>query len=414
MAKQKTLKQSRQEAELLVSELEKEIAKVKKAIKIGLTDLNSAKEVKRDFNKLIPQINNISTKVENSLSSFKTDRDRLKRLLRTVDKFYENKYLPLHNKINNKETGLSKTIVKGRQIERQFNNLKLSHQKQVTEIKKLVTESRQKNNELKRIEAKLRTINSSILDTEKTVNEKRKIITEADVVIEASKNKILKYEKDIQEKANLINQVHKKSEEAFEDITSWHEEASTTLKKIKNIYQIAGNTGLGGEFDKKRTVLRSELQKWEKHIFYSTLLLLLIILGLFLLQLMIVEWEMSNLKFDANFFVRFLITSPLIFYIIFAAKEYNKTKSLLEKYSFKTAIALSIDAHINLLTGIEEFKTNENSVDRIMDFVMSGFNKLYNEPYTDESYRMKLKMAKTELELDKKILTYIDKIKNER
>ena len=190
MAKQIPLKERRVEAEKLVLEIQDEFSRIKKEIKKSLNELEEAKKINSNFKKLIPDLNNVSSKVEETLSNFRSDRDRLKRLLNTADNFYDKKFIPLQKKILNKETGLSKTITKGRQLEKQFNSVKISHQKQVTAIKQLVSESRQKNNELKRIEANLRAINTSILDTEKTVEEKRKAITEADIIIEASKNKI--------------------------------------------------------------------------------------------------------------------------------------------------------------------------------------------------------------------------------
>ena len=176
--------------------------------------------------------------------------------------------------------------------------------------------------------------------------------------------------------------MHKKSDNADSDIEGWHNEAKKVIEDIKNIYEIAANTGLGGEFDKRKKILDEELTRWRKHLITTTIILFVFIVLLFILQLIpkTVNWDVSKLKFDANFYIRFLITSPIIFYLVFVTGQYNRSKKLLEKYSFKTAIALSIDAHINLLSNIKILNQRE-SYERIVNFIIDGFTKIYQEPY---------------------------------
>lgn len=380
MGDQKPLKERRKEAAILVGQIESELTQVKKSVAKSLEELSNATKVKTDFQKLMPQINRLMGNVNTALDKTKSDRDRLSKLLTSVNSFYNKKYTPLVEKINDPETGLNARLKQGNQLEKDLEKVKLNNEKQLNLIKQLASEFKKKLDELKIIESTLRRVNSKILDHEKTITQKRTKIEEDALKVEAATNNILSSEKVILERELKIKELHKNSENAYDDIVIWHSEANKTLEKIQKIYEIAAGSGLGGEFDKRRKSLEKDLEKWSKYLLINTIGLFVVIISLFILQLIPVEWDMAKLKFDANFYIRFLITSPFIFYIIFVTTQYNRTKEILEKYSFKTALALSIEAHINLLTGITDFQEKER-LDKIEDFILDGFNKIYDAPY---------------------------------
>ena len=384
MGNQKPLKERRKEAELLVQQIDSELASAKNAVADCISELSTATKAKSDFQKLIPQINRLSANVNTALKKIRSDRDRLSRLLTTVNNFYNKKYAPLANKINNPEIGLNARLKEGNQFAKELLKVKANNEKQFDLIKQLTSDFRKKLGELKTIETTLRRINSKILDHEKTISQKRTKIEEDAIKVEAATNNIIDSEKKISEKEQKITDLHKESENAYNEIIVWHSEADKTLDKIRKIYEIAAGSGLGGEFDKRRKLLDTDLKRWREHLFFTTITLFFSIVGLFILQLMPVDWDMTKLKFDANFYVRFLITSPFIYYLFFVTSQYNRTKALLEKYSFKTALALSIEAHINLLTGIDHFHEKER-LDKIADFILDGFNRIYDAPYEKQT-----------------------------
>ena len=41
---------------------------------------------------------------------------------------------------------------------------------------------------------------------------------------------------------------------------------------------------------------------------------------------------------------------------------------------------------------------------------MKGFGKIYNEPYADDSYKMKVKIANFEIDLQKKLIEKLSEI----
>ena len=380
MGKQKTIKEKRKEAEILVNELSLQIDEAKKKLTKSISDLKSAAKIKSDFNRIIPSINRTQNSVDTVINKLRSDRDKVGKILTTVNRFYNNKFLPLSNKITDPTTGLNAKLNEGRKFERELSKIKENLSKQISHLKDIVSSAKSGLNEVKRIDTSIRKIESKVLSNEKLAIKHLSEIKNYVIKVEVSTKTILNAEKLIKEKENRILELFNKSDIAYSQIELWNKDADQLLNKIQTIYQIAAGTGLGGEFDKKRKSLDVELINWRKHLFISTIVLFSVIVLLFILQLWAQNWDFSKIKFDANFYVRFLLTSPIIFYLAFATNQYNKTKSLLEKYSFKTALALSIDAHINLLTNIETLQ-DAKSMEKITDFILEGFNKIYFEPY---------------------------------
>lgn len=384
MAKDKTLTERRKEAARIVEQIDAELSLAKKGVQECINELNEATKSKNDFRKLLPQINRLTNSVNTAITKIRSDRDRLSRLLTTVNNFHNKKFTPLQAKINDPETGLNARIKEGDKFSKELEKVKLNNQKQLKLITDLTSDFRKKLSELRSIETSLRKIQTKVLDEEKTVTQKRAKIQEDAIKVEAATRNIVDSEKIIVETEFKIQKLHKDSEKAYSQIDAWHTEADETLEKIRGIYEIAARTGLGGEFDQKRIRLDKDLDRWRKHLFFTTIGLFTVIIGLFILQLIPVKWDVTSIEFDGNFYARFLITSPFIFYLFFVTSQFNRTKSLLEKYSFKTALALSIEAHINLLMSVEEFQEKER-LDKIADFILDGFNRIYDAPFEQKS-----------------------------
>ena len=105
--------------------------------------------------------------------------------------------------------------------------------------------------------------------------------------------------------------------------------------------------------------------------------------------------------------MRFLILSPIVYYLVFCSSQYNQVKKLHDKYSFKTTLAMTIKSHIELLTHEENFQSPER-LDKILDFIIDGFNKIYNEPYANDDFKMKVELANIKLDLQKNLLEKIN------
>jgi len=387
MGNQKSLKDRRREAADLVLDISAQLEKAEVNIQKSIIELKDATKAKVKFQQLIPTINRLINDSKKTIEDFKKERTRINRLIKTIDNFYSKKYEPLVEKIIDSNNGFKARIQQGDKFNRDIQKMRLDLSKQFALVKGLVNDSKKKLANANKIESLITKIYNQVIDDKSTIKENRRLVEEASLKIEAAAKNISEIEGNVIEKERSINELFTKSELASEQINNWLNEAEDTLVKIKKIYEIAADTGLGGEFDKRRKSLNKDLVDYREHLFYTAIALLVMIIGLFILQLMpeSVNWDATKLKFDANFYARFLLTSPIIFYLTFVTAQFNKTKALLERYSFKTALALSIDAHINLLINIEKFQSPEH-IDLIARFIMDGFKKIYSEPYQKEEF----------------------------
>jgi hypothetical protein len=68
---------------------------------------------------------------------------------------------------------------------------------------------------------------------------------------------------------------------------------------------------------------------------------------------------------------------------------------------------MTIKSHIELLTHVENFQSPER-LDKILDFIIEAFNKIYNEPYSNDDFKMKVELANIKLDLQKNLLDKIN------
>jgi len=64
---------------------------------------------------------------------------------------------------------------------------------------------------------------------------------------------------------------------------------------------------------------------------------------------------------------------------------------------------MTIKSPIKFITYEENFQSPE-ILDNILDFIIDGFNKIYNEPYANDDFRMKVELANIKLDLQKNLL----------
>lgn len=70
---------------------------------------------------------------------------------------------------------------------------------------------------------------------------------------------------------------------------------------------------------------------------------------------------------------------------------------------------MTIKSHIELLTQQGYFNEKEH-VDKVLKFILDGFRNIYSEPNKNsENYKMKVKLANIEIELQKKIIAQLSK-----
>ena len=377
-------------------------------IKIDAEDLYRHIELKdNDYNKLIHSLNRINLTTEEAIDNLRHERDRIKTLLAQVNNFYEKKYTPLLQKIEDRDSGFRAKINKSTNELKELEKVKLSCSKQYDEIKKFVADYKTKSRELSTLNTKIRKLGESSENNKNKTDSLLAKIQSADkeiqIILANTKNRDT-------ETTNLESSIKRKeikSQEILGEIERLFDETEIKRKEIQDVYEIAHETGLSGEFGNRRNNLKKSFEKWEKRILWTSIILLGSLVGLFICQLALYNWNIKDNNFDYNFYVRFLILSPIVYYLVFCSSQYNQVKKLHDKYSFKTTLAMTIKSHIELLTHEENFQSPER-LDKILDFIIDGFNKIYNEPYANDDFKMKVELANIKLDLQKNLLEKIN------
>lgn len=408
MASKETLQAKREEANKIVGEIlrqskvvEANVLESKKLIKSIVINTNDSKKLNASLNRIISTTND-------AILRFRKERDSISKLLTQVNNFYTKKYLPLSNKINDKETGLQAKITTTNRATNEILKLKKLSIEQFSEVKNYANELKKKNRELNSIDNSIRKILQDTTTKNQNVNELNKSVITLEGQIKKVHDGINKLFVSGQEIEKKISKLLITSKNEFNSIQLIKEDSSALLKEIQDIYGISAETGLSGEFDKRRSHLKGLLSTWEKRIFITTVVLLGIIIIIFIGQLGLYKWDITSHTFDVNFYIRFLIASPVVYYLYFCSIQYSQTKKLHDKYSFKTTLAMSIKHHIQLLTQHDKFSKDER-INKILDFVLDGFQNIYSEPYVNDDYKLKLKLINMEIDIEKRLMDTISK-----
>lgn len=407
MSKKDTLLQKREEANQIVSQMSEQFRLIENNAKESSIKLNSVSVDIKGAKELSASLNRIISSSKTTIENFRKERDRVNQLLKQVNAFYTKKYQPLAAQISDKTSGLQSSISFAKATKAEITKLKTLSTEQYQAVKNYASDLSKKNQQLNVIDLKIRKLLDDSTNKSKTVTDLNKSVTELESSIATIAKEVSGLHQTCGEKATNISNLLNDAESELQSIQNIKEAGSALLIDIQSIYNIAAETGLSGEFDKRAETLKRELKKWEQRIFTFSGILFLMIVLMFALQLWLYNWNISNHTFDINFYVRFLIVSPVVYYLYFCSNQHSQTNMLFEKYNFKTTLAMSIKHHIQLLNQDERF--TKVGIDRILDFVLEAFRKIYSEPHTTDDYKLKLKFANIQLDLEKKFTDTINK-----
>lgn len=398
-----TLKHKREEANQIVSDIKSQSIQIELSVKESTQLLKEIKVNSSGVKKTENVLNNLIENTNQTVQKFRSERDRISKLLTQVNSFYNNKYLPLAEKIDDKESGLKAVIRHSVSNRNETNKLKELSEGQYNQIKSYASLFKKMNAELKKIDQAIRTLHNESERKGLNISTRQTHVQQIEKNLNLKKNQLDKLFEKSKKTESEIAETLLHSNKVYNEIVSLKTKSEGILKDIQNIYEIAAETGLSGEFDKRRSFFATEVKKWDIRVTCSTAILFLIILLFFIGQLWIYEWDLTSKTFDLNFYVRFLLASPIVYYLFFCSNQYAKAKKLHDKYSFKTTLAMSIKQHIMLLLEQESF-TNEENTEKILDFILHGFRKIYSEPDVDDDYKLKLKLSNMEIDIERKIL----------
>ncbi len=404
-----SLEERRQKAVELVAEITILKSSLDTIVKDANSLLGDIKSNDKIYKSLVEKLDAISKETSTAITGFKGDKNKITKLLNEAERFYKDKYVPLAAKYATKRKEFTSDTIGADKERKKFEKLKAACASQYNEIIILGKNYKARIVELKKIESAIQNLHRTAEQNKGKINKLYESVVAIHKEITTRNTNIKYLENECATLTKSIQKYTRESDSNAKKIEKLYQDSETKLAKIQGIYEIASETGLSGEFEKRRNTLNKEIKKWEIYILVTSSLLFIGIIGLFIFQLGMNNW-MLNATFDLNFYIRFLIFSPVVYYLYFISVQYSKVKQLHDKYAFKVTLSMTIQSHIELLTQRGYFN-DEKHLDQIIEFVLDGFRNIYREPNnSSDDYKMKIKLADFEIEMQKKFIDQLAKL----
>lgn len=399
MATLDSLQKKKEEVDKIINDISLKSKTIEERVVQVNTFLTSVKTTDKEYQNLIQKLQQVQKTANENVENFKIEKNRINKLYSDIQQFYNLKFLPLSRKIENTETGFVAKIKQVNTTSNSINSIYKSCKSQLEKIENYANRYTKALKSLESLDKSIRKIYANIDSANTKSNEFLNNIQEAKRNSVTFAKEISGLQKDSKIQEEKIRNLLNSATEHYDQITLIKEKSDATLREIFDIYEIAADTGRSGEFDKRRKAVTLDLLKWEKYVLWSTVVLFTVIIGLFAWQLYLYDGNLKELTMDISFYLRLLFTSPIIYYITFASLQYNRAKKLVDIYSYKTTMAMSIKSHLELLTTNENFKHFDKE---ILQFTLESFEKIYKEPYDNsDDLKMKLKLMNVELGIEK-------------
>lgn len=319
---------------------------------------------------------------EEYLGQIKSNLGAVLANIQQMNEAYE-KFTDLNTKINSPESGLNWLLEKATQLKTEIETVRQNSDNLLTEIK----------NDLSTVQANIQQMNEAYLSFQEIktklndpevgiakIHENSEIIRQEIIALkkqsEAVFQEIKKYNSESQIYTKEIADFKTISEDTKNTILDIEGESRNLRDKIEKIYKIATDSGLANSFDVRKRDLKKSSTRWLLGLIASVVTLTAVLSFL----LVPILKDGATIDIDQYTWFRLTLTSPLIFFVSFASVQYSKDRSLLEKYAFKAATALSLEAYSTLL--INTFgKEKEGNEREILSFVLTSMATIYQEPY---------------------------------
>jgi len=133
---------------------------------------------------------------------------------------------------------------------------------------------------------------------------------------------------------------------------------------------VAANAKLASTFEQVKGDLGEDKWKWFKWLTWAVVILILATAS-------IVVWQIKDegTLYRLDFLIKLALTSPFVYFVVFVNREYNRTRSLIEEYTFKAAIARSFEAYKQIIQ-----EADSGSAAKTLEFVIESIKDLYSSP----------------------------------
>lgn len=323
------------------------------------------------------QVEEVNTNAQNHLDQITEKTNAINVKIQEIEGYYGT-FSELKVKLSDGQTGLQALLDQSTILKNSVDQLNIDAQGVVEQINKKSTSITEIVQEIENYHTSIFLPLKEKIDDEKT-GLQAILGTASNLKDEIIKTKA-GTDENFREIKNLNDQslrLKDQSEQSKNEIDELKKRSVEFKTDIEQTFKIATDVSLANSFNERKKDLEKESAKWLKHLYISTAVLSILVIGIYLTQYI----PNGNHPNDWKFWYRFAFTSPVIFYITFASHNYNKVRDLLEKYAFKFATSLSLQSYTKLLT--DNFKDQDK--DKLLDFSIRTIDMVYKEPYVEKT-----------------------------
>lgn len=290
-------------------------------------------------------------------------------------------FTPTRDQINDPESGLQALFNKSNEISTQIREFHSSTEQIPNQISSTLENVTKKFEEINSLYNEFSSIREQINNPESGLQ----ALTDLSV---SKKNELDAIKGQANKLFLEISRIKDDSTKFIKDIENYKQQAESNINKIKqyekeseeykskiaDIWEVATGSGLANSFHERKNELMKGVLIWIAVLILGVLLYI----GL-LIWIYHETFKSGTPTIDVAAWYRLTITLPVLFLVAFASVQYGRERSLLEKYAFKSATALALEAYTLLLTG--KFAKFEKS---IVSFVLNVMTMIYKEPHDKE------------------------------
>lgn len=360
------------------------------------------------YNKVVSKQKEIETLKEKSQIRLTEIEDNLKKVKGNIDEMQTayNEFSEIKGKVSEKSKEINGIKDTAENLKKDIERIKVDAQKTLDQTRVLLQDMQKKIKEMEGAYKDFLTIKSKIDDKKTGL---QVIMDQVQVTNSKSSEVYEKIQTYRDESAKLVSNIKDNldnSNKIKEDIVKTKGIVDERKIEIEEVTGRIVATGFASSFQRRAKSL------WKSSIFWAIILFLGVI-GLAILLYVFFNDQEGVPKVSFVIY-RLSLSSPLLFLIGFAVKQYSRDREYNEKYAFKFSIATVIRNHIDFLLKIfPEYKKE------IMFFCKSSMEMLYKEPYEIQKDICK-KINNIEKEVkafnkndnkDKQLFGYVEEIK---
>src|SRR3989338_4833716 len=238
-----------------------------------------------------------------------------------------------------------------------------------SELDNLLGAARQSNNQTTNILNDAKNKLNEVVSIENQINQKLQTINQSYVNVSQK-------EEEAKNKLEAISQVYTETENKKTEIEELKSETEELLKKnneqsekISDLLQKAAAGSLFNSFNVRKQEFETASRFWRLMVGASVMIL---VLGATYVTWLAQKSEVLSYAF----ILKFSVSLPVIYWLIFATRQYVKNKRLEEEYAFKSAISLSLEAYRDLI----KKESGEPTKQEVVPFITEAVGKIFSSP----------------------------------